>query len=132
MLQVLPTEYGQRLPLYFPFQPSYWRGAKPAAGAGLHDSSFVHAPAVLGDIGPAVSGKSEPAVAIRGLCKDFATTDGCLKRALDGLTLDVQAGQVTALLGARMHARLIRHPARLHAPLALGCFCLPQAQQRQQ
>ncbi|KAK9842270.1 hypothetical protein WJX81_003820 [Elliptochloris bilobata] len=57
-----------------------------------------------GDVGQRLPPRSDEggaavAVAVRGLRRDFATTDGGVKRALDGLTLDVRADQVTALLG---------------------------------
>ena len=96
----MPSEYGQRLAPYFPFQPSYWRGAKPPAGPSAAAQSGMGEAAAANAAAPPTEGKGGAAVAVRRLCKDFATTDGCVKRAVDGLSLDVQAGQVTALLGA--------------------------------
>ena len=94
---MVPREYGQRLPFYFPLLPGYWRGGgpKPQAPAALPElaqNGAVHAG------GPDGKGGGV-AVAVRGLCKVFATTDGCSKRAVDDLTLDVRTNQVTALLG---------------------------------
>ena len=96
--QVMPNEYGQRLPFYFPFSPGYWRNShqKPQASSALPEAAqngAVHAE------GPDTNKGGGVAVAIRGLTKVFATTDGCSKRAVDGLTLDVHTNQVTALLG---------------------------------
>ena len=43
---------------------------------------------------------ADAAMTIRHLCKDFKTTDGYTKRAVDDLNLDVAGSKVTALLGA--------------------------------
>ena len=93
-MQVVPSGHGQRRPRYFPFLPSYWRGhavgsnsRKPGAGA----------PSGEGLLPQETSGSA--AVAIRHLCKDFRTTDGYTKRAVDDLSLDVASSKVTALLG---------------------------------
>ncbi len=97
---MVASGYGQSLPWYFPFLRSYWRPSARHSGAkstqGLAVDEALGASAGLGD-----GSAGEPAVAIRHLCKDFATTDGALKRAVDNLTLDVPAQQVTALLGER-------------------------------
>lgn len=91
--QVVPSGYGQRLPWYFLASPSYWRrntgggmpklGGKAASGEG----------ALLGEAA------EDAAVVIRHLCKDFQTTDGYTKRAVDDLSLEVAGSKVTALLG---------------------------------
>jgi hypothetical protein len=87
----MPSGYGQQQPWYFPVLPSYWRrsdvgGSSKRAGAPEDEAD-----------GPQQSGV---AVAVRHLTKDFATSGGSVKRAVDDLTLDVAAEQVTALLGA--------------------------------
>ena len=94
----MPKEYGQRLPFYFPFSPTYWCNGSPRAQTSLASSpQAAHSGAVNAE---GRDGKSAGvAVAIRGLCKVFTTTDGCSKRAVDNLTLDVCTNQVTALLG---------------------------------
>ena len=91
---MVPSGYGQRRPWYFPVLPSYWRGhvrggssRKPGACASSGE----------GLLPQETSGSA--AVAIRHLCKDFWTTDGYTKRAVDDLSLDVASSKVTALLG---------------------------------
>ena len=123
---MLPSEFGQRLPPHFFLLPSYWRqhgGAQPGVKAAGRDTLSLGPaePLLAGEAGAGNRGAEGPglgsgagagldsegpavAVAIRGLRCDFATTDGSVKRALDGLTLDVYANQVTALLGARSQA----------------------------
>ena len=107
-LQVVPSGYGQRLSWCFPFLPSYWRGAatgtteKPSAGISSRDMLLAE------------DHSGSAAVAIRHLCKDFRTTDGYTKRAVDDLSLNVAASQVTALLGEPacmkcMHAPVCHH-----------------------
>ncbi len=92
VLQVVPSGYGQRLPWYFLVSPSYWRrsiggASKPGAKAASEEGPL------LGDA------SGDAAVTIRHLCKDFKTTDGYTKRAVDDLSLDVAGSKVTALLG---------------------------------
>lgn len=115
----MPSGYGQRLSWRFPFLPSYWRGAsnstaeKPSAGT------------LSGDMLLAEEHSGSAAVAIRHLCKDFRTTDGYTKRAVDDLSLNVAASQVTALLGELrciicMHAPVCHH-------LSMHVLFLPHA-----
>lgn len=47
----------------------------------------------------AAAGDGEAAISISKLRKQFRTTDGGLKNAVDGLDLDIYRGQITALLG---------------------------------
>jgi len=90
---VVPSGYGQRLPWYFPVSPSYWKGTASGKAEKLGSGTLS------GDrlLSEETSGKA--AVAIRHLCKDFKTTDGYTKRAVDDLSLDVAGSKVTALLG---------------------------------
>lgn len=91
-VQVIASGYGQSLPWYFPVLPSYWR---PTAAPAPGRSKSVGDQTAEGESGDLAAA----AVAIRHLCKDFVTTDGTVKRAVDDLSLDVPAQQVTALLG---------------------------------
>lgn len=98
----MPSGYGQRLPFYFPFLPSYWRppsaGVAPTAksiGAAAGGSTGAADPALAA---PRGSG-SGVAVSVRHLTKDFPNSDGSVKRAVDDLTLNVATQQVTAVLG---------------------------------
>lgn len=94
-MQVVASGYGQSLPWYFPVMPSYWRPSAASRGA-----KAVQGQAATEALdGSADGANGEVAVAIRHLCKDFQTTDGAIKRAVDNLTLDVPSHQVTALLG---------------------------------
>lgn len=93
MWQVVPSGYGQRLPWYFLCSPSYWR-----RGAGRTEPK-LGAKAAPEDRALLEGASGDAAVSIRHLCKDFATTDGYTKRAVDDLSLDVAGSKVTALLG---------------------------------
>lgn len=108
-LQVVPSGYGQRLVWYFPVLPSYWRGHSSAKDPkSSHDNASGE-----GLLSGEASGGA--AVAVRHLCKDFRTTDGYTKRAVDDLSLDVAAGKVTALLGkAFPHTNQVTHEAWMH------------------
>ena len=92
MLQVLPGDVGAALPWNFAFKQSYWRSSKvkrkrvAAANGGQDDEALL---------GPG----SEEAVSIRSLRKVFETTDGSQKAAVDGLSLEIQKEEITALLG---------------------------------
>lgn len=90
---------GQNLPLTFPLQPSYWRGAssghaaKPLGGPEQPASHRLRS---------ASSEDCVVAVSLRGLGKVYGGQGGDEKVALDALTLDMYQGHVTALLGARV------------------------------
>ena len=94
----MPSGYGQKRPWYFPVLPSYWRGH--AGGSSSRKSGAGVPPG--GRLLPQETSGSA-AVAIRHLCKDFRTTDGYTKRAVDDLSLDVASSKVTALLGRLLH-----------------------------
>jgi hypothetical protein len=92
-MQVVPSGYGQRLSWCFPVLPSYWRGTSNSVA----EKPSAHG--LSGDTLLAGERLGSAVVAIRHLCKDFRTTDGYMKQAVDDLSLDVAASQVTALLG---------------------------------
>lgn len=89
----MPSKFGQNLPWYFPFQPSYWQTYSPRKPSKPASS--------LPDSHPLRSAASEEytaAVSIQGLSKVYAGR-GEEKRALDKLSVDMYQGQITALLG---------------------------------
>mmetsp|Transcript_3366 Transcript_3366/g.4864 ORF Transcript_3366/g.4864 Transcript_3366/m.4864 type:complete len:1961 (-) Transcript_3366:133-6015(-) len=103
--RVIPSDFGQPLPWYFPFTSSYWCGinkdtAVAAGGAGNDPSSTVN----LTDdpnipIEPVSDALKEQesegrCIQIKGLKKQFGE-----KTAVDGLNLSMYNGQITALLG---------------------------------
>ena len=119
IMQAVPSGYGQRLSWCFPFLPSYWRGTsnstaeKPSAGTLSRDMLLAE------------EHSGSAAVAIRHLCKDFRTTDGYTKRAVDDLSLDVAASQVTALLGEPACIKCMHAPVCHH--LSMHVLLLPHA-----
>ena len=92
--QVISGDLGQTLPFYFPFQPSYWRSHHDSCSPGQDTlpNGSEHAT-------ESTQSGERAAVAIDNMHKVFPTTDGKGKRALDGWSLDVYHGQITALLG---------------------------------
>lgn len=95
--QVMPSDVGQRMPWAFPLSPAFWRerwgtDSSSATGGGAPGPSHGLAHGSSGSGG-------EAAVRVLGLRKVFRTTDGMDKVAVDGLSLDIPRGQVTALLG---------------------------------
>ena len=92
----MPSEVGANLPWNFPFKRSYWSGgkqtAKAAGSAGNEQQRFAS--------------QTDLAVSIRNLRKVFKTTEGVPKAAVDGLSLDISQGEITALLGAPQGTQL--------------------------
>jgi ABC-type glutathione transport system ATPase component len=112
-LQVMPTSYGQVLPPWFFLQPSYWRSSsgsskhsniKHSSSKSSKQQSSQTAAPLLPDCG-SVNGEQEqpdtssPYVQIVGLRRTFTNTDGSTRVAVEGLTMQLSAGRVTALLG---------------------------------
>ncbi len=95
IVQVFPSEVGSKLPWNFVFQRAFWRDCGHSRAQA---SKAGDAPLGWDEDIPGAGGRG-PAVAIRGLRKVFKTTDGGLKAAVDGLQLDVERGEITALLG---------------------------------
>lgn len=89
--KVLPTSYGQRLPFYFPFTRSYWQH-----GEGMEDDDSRNGKRqLLGTIAE----EGPPAVQLVNLRKVFRSTDGGTKVAVDGISVSMHRGRITALLG---------------------------------
>ena len=98
--RVIPPSYGQALPFYFPFVPSYWCPSIRAgrnkidiadSAAAVHDPNIPVEPVSEALRMQAQEGKS---IEIHDLKKRFGE-----KTALDGLNLSIYNGQITALLG---------------------------------
>merc|ERR1712176_880923 len=94
--RVIKPDYGQALPWYFPFMSSYWlpsRAAPPATdNYNVADSDDIP----LEPVGDALKKQKEEGtnIEISGLRKEFGD-----KVAVDGLSLSMYSGQITALLG---------------------------------
>jgi ATP-binding cassette, subfamily A (ABC1), member 3 len=105
--RVIAPDYGQALPIWFPFMPSYWCSTnKPikapeemAVDVEARNAAIPYEP--VGDLKRQVAeGKS---IEINNLRKSFGD-----KVAVDDLNLSIYSGQITALLGHNgMDFRLI-------------------------
>lgn len=94
--RVVPSEYGSPLPWYFPFTPSYWC---PSTAKAPRDSDTVDetdATIPMEPVSNALKQQDEQgkSVQIKHLRKVYGE-----KIAVDGLSLSMYSGQVTALLG---------------------------------
>lgn len=98
--RVIPPEYGQAYPLYFPFMPSYWRPRKAGAYDTEEDNAQRAAEASglipVEPVGEALQRQSENGenIVIQNLTKKFGD-----KAAVNGLNLIMYNGHITALLG---------------------------------
>lgn len=95
---VKPGAYGIPKPLHFFLLPSYWCGSAKAVDsfAGMVDS---HESSVEpGNVEQAPAGL-KAGIELRALRKVFKNQTGGTKTAVDGLSLDMYEGQITALLG---------------------------------
>jgi ATP-binding cassette subfamily A (ABC1) protein 3 len=94
--RVIRPDYGQALPPWFPFQRSYWMPS--TARAPRDDTDERHDNAGIPDepVGPALLRQNEEnkTLEIHRLRKVFGE-----KVAVDGVTLSMYSGQITALLG---------------------------------
>lgn len=98
---VFPGQYGIPRKFYFPFQPSYWCGLK-ASSCEDHEISLESSPL----LGNSRSGQFEEepegltaGIRIKNIRKVFNKGSSDEKLAVDGLSLDVFEGQISALLG---------------------------------
>jgi ATP-binding cassette, subfamily A (ABC1), member 3 len=96
--RVLPSDYGMPLPWYFPFTLSYWcPGSVKAAPMGdvggdvTYEAGVTVEPVSNSLLDQSKEGRS---IEIRKLRKVFGD-----KTAVDGLSLSIYSGQITALLG---------------------------------
>jgi ABC-type glutathione transport system ATPase component len=109
LAQVMPKTYGQVLRPWFFLQPSYWRGGSKhshnATPPNTTDSSSSAREAHLRN-SQHITAKdtasccpTEAYVDVVGLGKTYVSPDGSSRVAVQGLTLQLAAGRVAALLG---------------------------------
>jgi ABC-type multidrug transport system fused ATPase/permease subunit len=105
--RVIPPDYGQAMPFYFPFTKSYWCPGSTTAGhteevpeGGANDNVPLE-PVPEALLRQADEGKS---IEIRNLRKAFGET-----LAVDGLNLSMYSGSITALLGHNGAVRFRPH-----------------------
>lgn len=99
--QVMPSQYGQtRSPLFF-LQRSYWAGAPTATGEDAPAQDGVAEQTLLEDGAEAVPPEKAAnlSIDIRGLRKVFNAGSSDPVTAVNGLSLQMFEGEVTALLG---------------------------------
>ncbi|XP_077109566.1 cholesterol transporter ABCA5 isoform X1 [Ranitomeya variabilis] len=96
--QILPSEYGLKRQPFFFLKPSYW--SKKRRNYGVLSESFFSANTDLSDIvEPVALGlQGKEAIRIKNIHKSFKK-ENQQAEALQGLTLDIYEGQITALLG---------------------------------
>jgi ATP-binding cassette, subfamily A (ABC1), member 3 len=96
--RVIPPDYGQALPVWFPFLPSYWCPNQKLAKAPEEMTEDVEARNASIPFEPAGDLKRQAAegksIEIHNLRKTFGD-----KIAIDNLNLSIYSGQITALLG---------------------------------
>jgi ABC-type multidrug transport system fused ATPase/permease subunit len=95
--RIVRSDFGQPLPWNFPFSLNYWcpgRFARTVSHEDDHTAESYDVP--VEEVGDALHAniKEGKGIAIRGLRKKFGD-----KIAVDGLSLSMYPGQVTALLG---------------------------------
>ncbi|XP_031568598.1 ATP-binding cassette sub-family A member 5-like [Actinia tenebrosa] len=98
---VVPTEYGKRRPPYFIFMPSFWKSlfvddknneialSRQLSARSVHNQDDVE------QVGPEMIGKE--VISIHNIKKVFPGKEEVV--AVDGFSMDIYEGQVTALLG---------------------------------
>ena len=95
--RVLRSDYGQSLPFNFPFTTSYWRPGRAIPLTATDDGGTTYAEGIpVEPVTEALRAQSlaGDGIEIRSLRKQFGD-----KTAVDGLSLSMYKGQVTALLG---------------------------------
>jgi len=96
------SDVGQPLPLWFPFTRSYW--CPKTARRGVAGSEMLEGElrsSIPFEVVDRRQGDEGDDIEIHNLCKTFDRT-----RAVDGLSLTMYNGQVTALLGHNGKLRL--------------------------
>eukprot|EP00550_Attheya_septentrionalis_P003060 CAMPEP_0198282180 /NCGR_PEP_ID=MMETSP1449-20131203/2021_1 /TAXON_ID=420275 /ORGANISM="Attheya septentrionalis, Strain CCMP2084" /LENGTH=1933 /DNA_ID=CAMNT_0043978311 /DNA_START=256 /DNA_END=6057 /DNA_ORIENTATION=+ len=93
--RVVPSDFGTPLPWYFPFQKAYWCGGE--ASHAVEETAAVENDLIpIEPVSDALKEQEKDGrcVQLRNLSRTFGT-----KTAVDGLSLSMYSGQVTALLG---------------------------------
>ncbi|PNF40610.1 ATP-binding cassette sub-family A member 3 [Cryptotermes secundus] len=92
---IMPGQYGLAKPWYFIFMPSYWRNSKVNNMEVTSDNDTVSSKKF-----EKPHGNLSVGIKIRNLYKVFQSYGGLNKKvAVDGVTLDIYSGEITALLG---------------------------------
>ena len=97
--RAIPPTYGQALPIYFPFLPSYWFPSMEKSNASFENctgSELCDESIPVEEVSEAIrmQGREGKSLEILSLKKSFGD-----KTAVDGLSLSMYSGQITALLG---------------------------------
>ena len=94
--RVIKPDYGQALPLWFPFTSSYWCPGRSVAPQEEDDKEPVNDGIPFEPVGNTLLRQKEQgeSIEIRGLRKTFGE-----KTAVDNLSLSMYSGHITALLG---------------------------------
>lgn len=98
--RVIAPDYGQALPFWFPLDPTYWcRGMRQEVECSVASESTqndANAVIPMEPVGDSLKCQAEQgkSIEIRNLRKDYGE-----KIAVDGLSLSMYSGQITALLG---------------------------------
>jgi hypothetical protein len=126
--RVVPSEYGTPLVWYFPFTLSYWcPGTAKAPKDTGDDTDDEHDPSIpIEPVSNALKQQDEDgrSIQIKCLRKTFGE-----KIAVDGLSLSMYSGQVTALLGHNGKFKCPKSPI-FHGPSSQPLFFL-QERERQ-
>ncbi|KAL2633831.1 hypothetical protein R1flu_005310 [Riccia fluitans] len=95
--QVLPSEYGGRLPPWFLFMPSYWFGDTKTRSSSEYEMLGTDSDDIIWEdqVEPVVGEDQRAAMKVKNLKKVFSGG----KVAVDGLSLTIYENQITALLG---------------------------------
>jgi ATP-binding cassette subfamily A (ABC1) protein 3 len=126
--RVIKPDYGQALPLWFPFSPTFWCpscASAPGNNETIMNEENEH-DIPLEPAGKALERQTNEgkSIEVRGLCKVFGE-----KVAVDRLNLSMYSGQITALLGHNGKCKSVRMVSNAVLGLAqlmtLLLYCAP-------
>jgi ABC-type glutathione transport system ATPase component len=108
----MPKTYGQVQPPWFFLQPSYWKGGSKSSSSNSGSAGQMHAHTsstqdTSGQLQPQsehtdllkVTGGTSAHVEVVDLGKTYISSDGSSRVAVQGLSMQLAAGRVAALLG---------------------------------